>query len=58
MAEPDLLLYPGILVNIQVPRDCDTAALDEALARIRLDIEGILKLRLPKGCVGRLQTIA
>jgi hypothetical protein len=58
MAKDDLLLYPGVLVSFHVPRDCDTMALDAAIATIKLDIERSLEAHLPAGCTGSLQTMA
>jgi len=54
----DLLLYPGILVSFLVPRECDTALLDEAIKKIGSDIELSVERHLPSGCVAEFQRMA
>jgi hypothetical protein len=58
MAEHDLVLYPGVLVSFRVPRQCEAAVVDEAIARIRSDIEKSIERHLPVGCVAELQKMA
>jgi hypothetical protein len=57
-AERDLVVYPGVLVSFRVPRECDTAMLDEAIAKIRNDIEKSIERHLPVGCVAEMQKMA
>lgn len=56
--ERDLVLYPGVLVSFRVPRDCDTALLDAAIANIRRDVEKSVERHLPSGCFAELQKMA
>jgi hypothetical protein len=58
MAERDLVVYPGVLVSFRVPPQIETAALDEAITRIKLDIESSIERHLPAGCVAELQKMA
>lgn len=58
MAENDLVLYPGVLVSFRVPRQYETAVLDEAIARIKRDIEQSIARHLPADCVAELQKMA
>ena len=58
MTEHDLVLYPGVLVSFRVPRQYETALLDEAIARIKRDIEKSIECHLPSGCVAELQKMA
>ena len=58
MAEHDLVVYPGVLVSFRVPQQCEAAVLDEAIARIRYDIEKSIERHLPAGCVVDLQKMA
>jgi hypothetical protein len=58
MAEHDLVLYPGVLVSFRVPQQYEAAVLDEAIARIRCDIEKSIERHLPAGCVADLQKMA
>jgi hypothetical protein len=58
MAERDLVLYPGILIRLWVPPQSDVILLDEAIARIALDVEDSITRHLPAGCVAELQKIA
>ena len=57
-SQRDLLLYSGVLVSFLVPRQCDTALLDEAIIKIRSDIERSVDKHLPPGCVAELQRMA
>jgi hypothetical protein len=54
----DLLLYSGILVRFLIPRQCDTALLDEAIIKIKSDIERSVETHLPSGCVAEFQRTA
>lgn len=56
--DPDLVLYPGVHVSFLVPRSCDTALLDAAIGKIKMDIGLSLEAHLPAGCVGRLEKLA
>jgi hypothetical protein len=58
MAENDLVLYPGIFVSFRVPQQYEAAVLDEAIAKIRFDIETSIERHLPVGCVAELQKMA
>jgi hypothetical protein len=58
MTEHDLVLYPGVLVSFRVPRQYEAALLDEAIARIKLDLETSIERHLPAGCVAELQKMA
>ena len=58
MSEQELVVYPGVLVSFRVPRQFEAAALDEAIARIKLDIESSIERHLPAGCVAELQKMA
>ena len=59
MAENDhVVLYPGVLVSFRVPRQYESAVLDEAIAKIRFDIEKSIERHLPVGCVAELQKMA
>jgi hypothetical protein len=58
MSEQELVVYPGVLVSFRVPRQVETAVLDEAIARIKLDIESSIERHLPAGCVAALQKMA
>jgi hypothetical protein len=58
MAERDLVLYPGVLVSFRVPRQYEAAVLDEAIAKIKRDIEESIQRHLPAGCVAELQKMA
>jgi hypothetical protein len=58
MTEHDLVLYPGVLVTFRVPRQYEAALLDEAIAKIKRDIEQSIAAHLPEGCVARLETMA
>jgi hypothetical protein len=58
MAEHDLVVYPGVLVSFRVPQQCEARLLDEAIARIRYDIEKSIERHLPAGCLADLQKMA
>jgi hypothetical protein len=58
MADKDLVLYSGLLVSFQVQRQCDIATLENAIAKIRRDIERSLERHLPSGCAADLQRMA
>ena len=58
MADHDLVLYPGVFVSFRVPRQYEAAVLDEAIAKIKLDIEKSIERHLPGGCVAELQKMA
>ena len=58
MAERELVLYPGVLVSFRVPQHYEPAVLDEAIARIKRDIEKSVERHLPAGCVAELQKMA
>ncbi len=58
MAEHDLVLYPGVLVSFRVPPQIEAAVLDEAIARIKRDIEKSIERHLPAGCVAELEKMA
>lgn len=58
MAENDLVLYPGVLVSFRVPRQYEAGVLDEAIERIRRDIEKSIERHLPADCVAELQKMA
>jgi hypothetical protein len=55
MSDHDLVLYPGILVSFRVPPQIEATVLDEAIARIKLDIEKSIEHHLPAGCIAELQ---
>jgi hypothetical protein len=57
-ASEDLVLYPGILVSFRVPPRCDTALLDQAIAKIAREIEESIGRHLPPDCAGSLQKMA
>jgi hypothetical protein len=57
-AENDLVLYPGVFITFRVPRQYEVAVLDEAIARIKRDIEKSIERHLPVGCVAELQKMA
>lgn len=54
----DLLLYSGVLVSFRVPRQFDILLLDEAILRIKYDIERSVETHLPSGCVADFQRMA
>ena len=54
----DLLLYTGVLVRFLIPRDGDTALLDEAITKIRSDVERSVQNHLPLGCVAEFERMA
>jgi hypothetical protein len=58
MSDCDLVLYPGVLVSFRVPRQVEAAVLDEAIARIKHDIEKSVERHLPDGCIAELQKMA
>ena len=58
MAENNLVVYPGVLVSFRVPPQVEATVLDEAIARIRHDIERSIERHLPAGCVAELQKMA
>jgi hypothetical protein len=58
MEEHDLVLYPGIFVSIRVPRQCETSMIEEAITRIKGEIEKSIERHLPAGCVAELQKMA
>jgi hypothetical protein len=55
MSENELVLYPGVLVSFLVPRQYEAALLDEAIARIKRDLETSIERHLPAGCIAGLQ---
>lgn len=58
MSDHDLVLYQGVFVSFRVPREFEAALLDEAIARIELDIRESVERHLPSGCVFDLQKMA
>jgi hypothetical protein len=58
MSEHELVVYPGVLVSFRVPRQVEVVVLDEAIAKIKLDIERSIERHLPTGCVAELQKMA
>jgi hypothetical protein len=58
MSERELVVYPGVLVSFRVPRQIEADVLDEAIAKIRRDIEQSVERHLPAGCVAELQKMA
>ena len=55
MVQRDLVFYPGVLVSFRVPPQIEAAVLDEAIAKIKRDIENSIGRHLPSGCVADLQ---
>jgi len=58
MSDHDLVLYPGVLVSLRVPKEFEADLLDEVIARIELDIKKSVERHLPAGCVAELQRMA
>jgi hypothetical protein len=58
MAAHDLVLYPGVFVSFRVPQQCDVTVVDEAIAKIRCDIEKSIERHLPVGCFAELEKMA
>jgi hypothetical protein len=57
-AGQDLLLYTGVLVRFLIPRNGDTAMLDEAITKIKSDMERSVQSHLPTGCTAEFQNMA
>jgi hypothetical protein len=51
-------LYPGILVSFRVPPLYDEGMIDEAIDKIKRDIETSIEHHLPHGCIAELQKMA
>jgi len=58
MSDHELVVYPGVLVSFRVPPQIEATVLDEAIARIKRDIEKSIERHLPSGCVAELQKMA
>jgi hypothetical protein len=54
----DLLLYTGVLVRFLIPRNGDTAMLDDAIIMIKSDMERSVQSHLPSGCIAEFQNMA
>lgn len=57
-AAQDVLLDGGVLVTFLIPRNCDTALLDAAIAKIKCGIEKSIERHLPSDCAAHLQYMA
>ena len=55
MPEHDLVFYPGVLVSFRVPPQIEAAVIDEAIAKIKRDIENSIECHLPSGCIADLE---